>query len=63
MEEVILNPAMVLGDLFNTVRDNYLHKSEAEIKVKHFLQKCRKEDIKPVIYYTGNISLCIDIYI
>ena len=57
MEEAILNPAMGLGDLYNTVRDNYLHKSEAEIKLKQFLQKCSEQDKKPVIYYTGNISL------
>ena len=63
MEEVILNPTMGLGDLFNTLRDNYLHKSEGEMKVKQFLQKCGEENKKPVIYYTGNISLCIDINI
>ena len=55
LEEVILNPTMGLGDLFNTVRDNYLLKSEAEMKVQQFLQKCSEEDKKPIIYYTGNI--------
>ena len=63
MEEIILNSAMGLGDLFNTVRDNSLLKSEAEMKVNQFLQKCNEENKKPVIYYTGNISLCIDINI
>ena len=63
MEEAILNPAMGLGDLFNTVRDNYLHKFEAETKVNQFLQKCNEEDKTPVIYYTGNISQCLNINI
>ena len=63
MEKAILNSVMGLGDLFNTVRDNYLHKSEAEIKVNQFLQICSEEDKTPVIYYTGNISLCLNINI
>jgi len=54
MEKAIVNSAMGLGDLFNTVRDNYLNKSEAEIKLKQFLQKCSEEDKKPIIYYTGH---------
>merc|ERR1719347_54063 len=54
MEEAILNSAMGLGDLFNIVRDNLLLKSEAEIKLKQFLQKCNEENKKPIIYYTGH---------
>ena len=61
MEEVILNPTMGLGDLFNTVQNNYLMKAEVEMKVKQFLKDCREENKKPVIYYTGNINLYIDI--
>ena len=49
MEEVILNPTMGLGDLFNTVQNNYLLKAEAEMEVKQFLKNCREENKKPVI--------------
>ena len=61
MEKVILDPAMGLGNLYNTVRDNNLKKSEAAMKIQEFLEKCKEEGWKPVIYYTGNISL-YDIY-
>ena len=61
MENVILDPAMGLGNLYNTVRDNNLKKSEAAMKIQEFLEKCKEEGWKPVIYYTGNISL-YDIY-
>ena len=43
-----------VGNLFNTVKDMYLTKSEAKRKIKTFFQHCRDGGFKPMLYYTGH---------
>ena len=51
MEETI--DKMKLGKLNNSVRNLKLKRAEAKIAIKEFIEDCKKDNLKPVIYYTG----------
>ena len=48
------NSLVVKKNLYNTVRDFYLEKDEAVMKLKKIFSACQKDRTKPVLYYTGH---------
>ena len=46
--------AAVESNLFNVVRDLYLTKSEASGHIQRFFDTCKREGVKPILYYTGH---------
>jgi len=41
-------------NLFNTVKDLYLTKSAASDHIRSLLDTCRRNQVKPILYYTGH---------
>jgi len=41
-------------NLFNTVKDLYLTKSAALGHIRRLLDTCKREQVKPILYYTGH---------
>ena len=51
----LLNMEAAVGDeLFNTVKDLYLTKSTASDHIQKFFNACKREQVKPILYYTGH---------
>ena len=46
--------AAVESNLFNVVRDLYLTKPAASGHIQRFFDTCKREGVKPILYYTGH---------
>ena len=46
--------AAVGVNLFNTVKDLYLTKSAATGHIRRLFDACKREDVQPILYYTGH---------
>ena len=46
--------AAVEVNLFNTVKDLYLTKSAATGHIRRLFDACKREDVQPILYYTGH---------
>jgi len=45
-------------NLFNTVKDLYLTKSAASGHIRSLFDTCRRNQVKPILYYTGHGEIC-----